>query len=327
MKKAQVIFYSVIGVMTLALVTPLAIWSTVESSNDLTEKIATLKVDSAARKEYLVGEKFNPNGLQLFIEDGKEIEIEESMIKYDFSTAGKKAVEFTYSSGSTTYSVKHYVEVFSVNNLDVSGYNNMYIDSDGICVAPGISVIANLSGPANEFKKDPRYPDYDKSCFILNPENYVITATKSSKFESYYNVVLTAGGTTYGWVYSQTEQHPDVSSTDRMIEFESDGQYNKTLMLFVQYNSNAFTGLGVGKNSDVTGTYVLKNHADNTSKEYHFKYRIETWSSYWLSENEYHEGLTDSIGFGTDGAAMKVQIGSETYYAPGTSWHKAVLGD
>ena len=327
MTKKQNIFYGVIGGITLALVLPFSIWSLTDSktSGNALVKQAILEVDPSARKEYIVGEDFSTKGLKFFLNKDKEIDMESLTVKYDFSTAGKKVVNISYLQSGITYSAKHYVDVYSATNLDVRGYENMYIDTEGNVVAPSIKVIANLSGPANEFEKDERYPDFDKCCFVLGKEQYKISANLSADFDNYYNVTLFAGGCTYGWVYSAVEDHPDVASTDRMYRFSNETDNNKELTLFVTSNSNGYIGIGPGINTEVNGVYILKDLVANTRKEYKFKYRIETYSSQFLSSS-FGEGLVDSQVYKEDNDAMKVQVEGDTYYAAGGSWHKAILG-
>lgn len=317
----QTYIYGSFGLATVICFASLLTWAASGTAGKtLIEKEGEITLSSEVRREYLVNETLDTMGLSFYVDD-EEISLNNCKIEYDFTSAGDKVVSVSYEEDKYIYRAYYDVEVFAVRHLDVRD-KTISLKRDGNWDFSNLVVWAELSGAPTEFEKPDAFPDINDTVIILNENQYTAEITETN-IPEYYNVIIRAGHAAYPFGFT-TGNYPQVNSTDRIYQLTNASGTTETLTLFVTYSSSNFAPpTGVGQ-INVTGTYVFRD-IYGTRTDYGFKYTLNGWDSIFDSAS-YNQGLSDYKGYEADWDAFRVEVKGLTFYAPGTSWHKAVLG-
>ncbi|MBE7087044.1 MAG: hypothetical protein E7369_01940 [Clostridiales bacterium] len=172
-KHKTLLTYILLGVsvvMALALV----IWAIAGGGDELIIKEGSLSFSDGVRTEYVMGEDIGDTSGITMTCDGKMVT--HLSYDYDFSTAGTKKVQVSYSpQKNLTYIDEYVVEVFYVKAItftsELKGLKDIILDEKGNPIPREISVVATLSKPSTEFTAY----DSTKNMVLLTKDNCKIT--------------------------------------------------------------------------------------------------------------------------------------------------------
>ena len=131
--RRNVIIYSAICIVTLAMAIALIIWASGSAALDeIFYENATVKFSDGMRREYLVNEELPAENLSLELESGTVIAGTDCTLEADFSSAGIKQVSLSWQDGNTVYTGSFSVTVFGVRHISIEQYPTDYwIDISG----------------------------------------------------------------------------------------------------------------------------------------------------------------------------------------------------
>ena len=325
--KTSKIIYSVSAGVTVILCASLLSWAGLNSSDEVTYLSGELEVSPAARTEYLIGEEFDPTGID-FIVDGKTLNPDEYTITNDFSNAGSKMVTYTFTEGNKIYNAYYPVEVYMVRHIDVRN-DEIYQNSSGEWDTSGMLIWAELSGAATEFTKPVEYPNIDDTVIVL-PDYYYSISVTPGKHETFYQgkISLLAGPLSYSFNFT-SDPNALVDNEDRILDFINADGGKETLTLYVTKSSNNFNA-NITEPIEVEGIYVFN---DGNGNETRFNFAYAYNPAYYQStfkSSQFNQGLVDMQGYTNsegvyDGDAYQVKVNGCTFYALGSAWHLPIL--
>ncbi len=321
--KKSTILYIVLGGASLALsgaLIPWAISGEQKATTEIALHEASVVPNPNVRGEYLVGEEFESEGLFLDI-GGREVAFSDCELSYDFSSGGEKVVTASFEEENDHYEGYYRVTVYAIRHLDIRD-KTLTLKSDGTFDASRLIVWAELATPAHEFPRPAEFPNPEDTVAVLSPSQYVFEVKETSEY-GFYEASVTAGGAKSSWNHAvPSPDRPEVSSAERILHLENGSGTSDKLTLYCQNSTANFSPWQGEGSNEVTGTYVLESNGNK--KQFKFRYRIDGWTSSFLS-SEYGEGLVDKQGYEGDGDAMSVEVDGLVFYSRGAAWHVAVL--
>ena len=316
-KQWKKLVYGAFLVCTLALSIGLAVWANAGGKENTVYVSATAETSPTTRLEYLVGETVDLTGVTMTLPDGKQLSKDEYTATADFSAAGLKAVQLSYTEGNTVYETAYAVEVFAVRHLDVRD-KTIDRNRDGSWDVSDLVIWAELSGASHEFEKPEQFSDIDDTAIVLDERLFQVEVTET-QFEGFYQATITCGRLSASFSFT-----PDtdalVQDFNRILAFTNTSGGGEKLTLYVQSNSNGFVPPNGSQNIEVRGTYVYDPANGEKPSKYEFIYTLNGWSSSFNSASV-GQGLTDE----QSGDDMQVTVNGVTFSAVGSAWRKAVL--
>lgn len=308
MKRQMLITYISLGVVTLIAGASSIVWASQET-NILEEQelSATLNLTDEVRNEYLEGQDFDTKGIT-FIYDGKEANIEDVLIEYDFNLSGTRVVKFSKTEGKKTYVARLPVTVYHISHLDVRN-NNISKEGEKWDFSK-LVIYAEVNGKPNSFKvPNSLYP----SVIELKYGDYKLE-TKKTELNGKYIADITAGRFKYTIPYYDDSEF----SSQRVLSLYNTAQSGEKLTLYIDSNSSDYTYPDENSDIEMNGTYVLiDNNGDRFCHSFYYHLK-PGWS------NEFNGSVTTSI-LGDGG--LSAVINGITFTAPQKEWHDVVLGD
>jgi hypothetical protein len=315
------IAYLVFSIVTVLSFSGLTTWAVVGNNEDSSKTIETeLRFDAKMRREYLVGEELDTSNIKMVIDDETIITDDEYKVKYDFSTAGDKVVEFTYDSNDTSYVSYMKVETFMVRHLDVH-QKIVKQKQDGSWDTSELVVWAELSKKTSEFPKPDAFPNIKDTVIILNESQYGLDITPQEQ-DGIYLATVKVGRLASSFLVSDSSL-PQVNSVDRILKLRNASNTVDKLTLYVTDSSSNFAPPNGSSRIDVNGIYILEDALGN-ERRYRFNYSIDGWFSSFKSEQN-GEGLKDYQGYDGDHDKYSVEVNGLLFYAEANEWHKAIL--
>lgn len=309
--------YSIFAIVSAIVFSILIVWSCLGNSfMDVAIIDATVIANNSAQDEYLVGQKFNGEGLSLDI--GSEVvSIKDCEVQYDFSSAGNKQVKLIYSpNAQTSYVGVHDVKVYFVRSLTpLSIPSEIEVLDDGSFVADdGFSLKAQLNALPQDEDRFERVVG-EENTILLTPESYTTKTVASVSIEGYYDASLYCGNLTYNFsFYNSAGKTFIVQSEKSVIEYtnENVGSKNKMTLVVTDVDENyAQTCTG-----ESNGYYVYtKENGEQTVLDFSFEL-TQTQEKFKSSQVSSESHVADKYS---------VVYGQETFTCPADLWQGAVV--
>lgn len=309
MKRKWLITYISLGVITLAASIPMLVWAAQDTSIlDSQEIAASLELSEDTRSEYVEGSTFDTTGIKFFYK-GKEANMEDVKVEYDFSASGTRLVKFSVTEGKKTYVAKMPVSVYHISHIDVRN-NNVFNKGTDEWDYSRLLVYAEVVGqPSSYVVPNPLYPHVVE----LKNNDYTVSLNET-ELPGKYNAEINAGKNKESIVcYNESK-----FSSRRVVSFYNTSQSGESLTLYVDYNTADF--VFPDGNSDIYtgGTYVYVDKEENRYC-YSFAYHLKPgWN------NEFNCQIETSI---LEDGGLLATINGTGFTAIQSDWHSAVLGN
>lgn len=312
------IFYLVFAIATAILFTALIAWSATLGNAATTYEGTLLfeaEGDGTIRREYIVGQEFDPEGI--YLRAGNEtVPVSECQISADFTSAGNKTVTFTYVNGDNlTYEAKMDVTVYFVRGIRIASRPEC-IDVDAasgkLTMDEHFSLQAELSSAPKDVS---RFRIVGKNTVELSPEMYSATATADKDIEDLYSATLLAGNISYSFSFynGYSGRSLFVASKNNVIPLKNrNAEAHSSLTLVVTENPSTYQSENSGKSA---GYYVYTD-ADGAQQLLPFSYEFSAYTETFSSE-----GVEESH---TDGG-YEVTVNGETFAADADVFQNGVV--
>lgn len=320
-KNVTTFIYGSLGLITAIVAIALIVWTVNGDKERLAEfRPAFIVTDTPLQTEYLVGQKFNCNGLSLNI--GSEgnpqlIPAEDCGVNADFTSAGEKTVEITYKPDDyTTYLAEVDVTVIFVRSMEIEVYpsnievvdsNNIETDADFAMYAtlasrPDTDAFGEVTASANGYRVK------------LNESMYTVSCSADGQLDNFYNLTLYCGNVSSVFsFYNAAGRSFIVTSSNDVVSYTEDNVVDgdAAMTLVVTERDGGYQTDCTGK---TTGFYVYNNGSEE--KIYDFNYELTDKTEMFLSK-EVEESVT------SDG--YKAVIDGHTFIASPSLWQNAVV--
>lgn len=318
--------YAIFGAVSLIVFSSLFIWAMQGvSATESSILSATVITDGSVRKEYLVGETFNADGLSLNIGTDEKpdiINVEDCTVSADFSGAGNKRVSVTYQVNANLSYVGYLdVKVYFVRGLKVVEQpTSITVNADGSFVADdGFEIHAELSGMPSDTVTF--VPVTNELNFVkLTPNLYTTSTVASVNIDGYYMASIYCGNVSYGFnFYNVANKTFLVESEKNVVFFESSDQNsNSLLQLIVTKQSETYAHDSVGS----TNGYYVYTDGIGESKVSDFKYTLTETNEQFNSTT----GVNALSNESKDGSGnYKVTYNGENFTVASNLWQSAVV--
>jgi len=309
--------YSIFVVVSAIVFSILIVWSCFgNSSMDVVVIDATVVASDVAQGEYLVGQKFNGEGLSLDV--GSEVvSIKDCEVQYDFSSAGNKQVKLIYSpNAQTSYVGVHDVKVYFVRSLTpLSRPSEVEVNDDGsFTTDDGFKLKAQLNALPKDETRFERVQGEENTIF-LTPESYTTKTVASVSIKGYYDAALYCGNLTYNFsFYNAAGRTFIVESEKSVVEYENQNADSKNKMALVVTDVDKnYAQTCTGESG---GYYVYtKENGEQTVLDFSFEL-TQTQEQFKSSQVESESHIGDKYS---------VVYGQETFTCPADLWQGAVV--
>lgn len=297
--------YGIFGLVTLIIFGALIIWSALgvkEGVVTIYEAPLVVSEETPAQTEYLVGQKFNPDGISLNIGTDKKPELipaSDCEIDADFTSGGNKRVTITYSPDAYT-SYKGYinVSVYFVRGLEVvTQPESVTVLEDGTFTCDeDFKILAHLNTMPLDTEKFELAGD---NTVVLTPDMYTALAVESKQIDSYYTGSIYCGNLTYSFnFYNGAGRTFIINSERNIVTFENTNENSSaTLTLVVTDAPDTYQHESVG---ETVGYYIYTNENGETSVR-EFAYELTETAEIFSSDGFVEAHANDAYTATYDG--------------------------
>ncbi len=267
-KQIRFIAYLAFAIVTFIGSVALLIWSILgEIDFPIEVKKATLQFEGDIRREYLVGQDFESDGLKLNIGTDKSpklIEMDKCSITADFSQAGEKTVEVSYmATEHLNYVATLPVNVLFVRSLQVETYPSLVtVEGGNASFSDDFKAYAVLSQkPQTDAFGEVQTTADGGYRIALTKNDYEVATKTDPTLTGYYSVDILCGSVSYPFnVYNAAGKSFVVDSLRNIVTYTAENaEEGATLSLIVTDKSASYQETCTGVTS---GYYVYQKGSE-----------------------------------------------------------------
>lgn len=300
-KYTRHIAYGAFAVLTAILFIALIIWSALGAKGgEVIIHEVPLVLSEEVQTEYLVGQKFNPDGISLNIGSEKKpdlVSASECAIEANFTSGGHKRVAITYSPNDYTSYVGYLdTTVYFVRGIKVvTPPTDVTVNEDGTFTCDeDFNIVAYL----NEQPEDTDIFAAEADGSIrLTPDMYTARAVESKQVAGFYTASVYCGNLTYNFNFFNGAGKTFMVAAERnVIPFENvDETSNAGLTLVVTDAPDTYQHESVGQ----TEGYYIYTSETGAQYVYPFSYELTETKEIFSSENfkETHSGDSYTVSY------------------------------
>ncbi len=322
-KHLRACLYVIFGGVSLIVFASLLVWAFLGGDTlGITILNATVNSVEGTKNEYLLGEKFNADGLSLNIgseQNPEIIDISKCSVSADFSSAGNKRVAVSYQADSSTIYTGYFdVRVYFVRRISiVSNPQSILVGEDGTFTTDESFVIhAELDSLPNNTNVYERV-EGKQNTVVLSSEMYQ-TSAQQKGVEGYYEAGIFCGNISYDFnFYNNADKTFMVQSEKSIVSYTNDDQTaTDTLVLVVTDTAESYKHDCVGSSK---GHYIYtdENGVDTITD---FNYQLTETQEIFKSTVQ--NGLTAE---NKTASGYFVTFNGSNFTATPTLWQSAVV--
>lgn len=316
--------YAVAGLLTAILAIILLTWTMKGKTLDsISYRQANLVIDDQIRTEYLVGQEFENEGYSLDIGDGKIIPASDCQANYDFTSAGEKSVEISYTSENIVYQSTMNVTTLYVRSIEIVKYPSLVtISSDNIALDDTFEMYAILStAPKTEsFGEVKKIDDGYRIQLNANQNSnaYSLSYQQEKSKENLYHLTIYCGNLSSSFsFYNAAGKSFIINSSSDVVEYTSVNEEDSTSFTLVV--SNRSEQYQIDCTGKTTGFYIYKN-ANGQETVYDFAYEMKDSEEVFTSSTDVKETYNKN-----NDENYHVEIDGNEYVAASSAWQRAVV--